>query len=204
MTVWAFDIETDVRATPHEDGRPAGLDPRVSPVTSIAVVGDDTVRVWTGDEFRILDEFHRWLMDSVDHGDVVCTWNGAAFDWPYLKARFALHRYRPFDIVSSAIVRVPKYDLLPDETEIGAVRLVRGVHVDIAYAYGAWCAQYDVRWSLKAVAAEHGLDPGDTSGADVGDLSPAELAAYNLNDADMTYRLALTQPVLEAWKDQPA
>ena len=67
MTIWAFDIETDVRATPHEDGTPAGLDPRVSAVTSIAIVGSDgSALVDTNldpeNEGALLFSFWKWTL----------------------------------------------------------------------------------------------------------------------------------------------
>lgn len=213
MTVWAFDIETDVRATPHEDGTPAGLDPRVSAVTSIAIVGSDgSARVDTNldpeNEGALLFSFWKWTTE-VPYGDTICTWNGGAFDWPYLLHRSRLTWGPCFNPIGLGLVpttRTPKYDLLPGETAVMGVRFAdvdlialpgtTGItprrHVDVAYAYQDWCADNDIPWSLKPCAEAWGHPPlAAGSGADTGDMSAAELAAYNVSDAHLTLRLAL-------------
>lgn len=222
MTVWAFDIETDVRATPHVDGTPAGLDPRVSAVTSIAIVGSDgSTRVETvlnpEHEGELLSGFWSWIL-RVPYGDTICTWNGGAFDWPYLLQRSLRKRIGPVHLGLLPTSRRPKYDLLPGETAVMGVRFSevdlitfpgaeitpRRRHVDVAYAYQNWCADNDVPWSLKACAESLGHPPlAAGTGADTGDMSAAELAAYNVSDAHLTLQLALAAGdlLLESFAD---
>ena len=209
MTIWAFDIETDVRATPHEDGTPAGLDPRVSAVTSIAIVGSNGwSRVETvlnpEHEGEPLSGFWSWII-RVPYGDTICTWNGGAFDWPYLLRRSLRKGIGPVHLELLPTHRTPKYDLLPDETAVMGVRfsevdlltfpgaeITPRRHVDVAYAYQDWCADNDIPWSLKPCAEAWGHPPLVAgAGADTGDMSAAELAAYNVSDAHLTLRLAL-------------
>lgn len=224
MTVWAFDIETDVRATPHVDGTPAGLDPRVSAVTSIAIVGSDgSARVDTNldpeYEGGLLYGFWSWIL-RVQYGDTICTWNGGAFDWPYLLQRSLRKGIGPVRLGLLPTHRRPKYDLLPGETAVMGVRFSEADlitfpgaeitprrHVDVAYAYQNWCADNDIPWSLKPCAEAWGhpaLAAG--TGADTGDMSAAELAAYNVSDAHLTLRLALAAGdlLLESFADHHA
>lgn len=228
MTIWAFDIETDVRATPHEDGTPAGLDPRVSAVTSIAIVGSDgSALVDTNldpeNEGALLFSFWKWTT-GVAYGDTICTWNGGAFDWPYLLHRSRLTWGRCFNPIIglglAPTARRPKYDLLPGETAVMGVRFSEADlitfpgaeitprrHVDVAYAYQNWCADNDIPWSLKPCAEAWGHPPlAAGAGADTGDMSAAELAAYNVSDAHLTLRLALAAGdlLLESFADHHA
>ncbi len=205
MTIWAFDIETDTSGTSLPGGPPPGLDPRVGRVTSIAVASDTHAWVLTHpDEAHLISMFSEWLLLDIAPDDIIATWNGGAFDWPYVAHRAALRNVHLPATLTAHPNRKPKYEPLPTfPAGVAAVRLGAGHHVDIAVPYKSWAARRGVRWSLKDVAAEAGF-PAMTSGtgADVGDLDPAHLAAYNLSDSWLTLRLARRiRPMLTAHAD---
>lgn len=191
MTEWAFDIETDIHATPVDPDIPAGLDPRAGRITSIAWACDHTAVVRTGSEARILAGFKFWAT-GLTPDDVVYTWNGGAFDWPYLRHRFMVNDLSPPFVLSSYDDREPKYERLP--TSDGVMRVAldsEARHVDVAWAWQRWCRDRGVRWSMKPLAEHLGITPlAAGRGSDVGDMTVTELAAYNLSDVDLTLRLA--------------
>lgn len=193
MAEWAFDIETDVHAPQVDPDIPAGLDPRAGEITSIAWASDRGATVRTGSEPRILAAFKFWL-HTLTPDDVVYTWNGGAFDWPYLRHRFQLNDLSaPFELTGYDYDdREPKYERLPTSAGVMRVALDSGAtHVDVAWAWRRWCRDRGVRWSMKPLAEHLGITPLVVGrGSDVGDMTVTELAAYNLSDVDLTLRLA--------------
>src|SRR5688500_12385793 len=80
--LYGLDIETDT----SDDG----LDPGVARVVAVGVSSVEAGDVvLTGDEAGVLTALDGHLAD-VDPG-VVVTWNGGAFDLPFLAARAAVH-----------------------------------------------------------------------------------------------------------------
>ena len=193
MTDWALDIETDVTADPYDPDIPAGLDPRAGRITSVSWGSKDIAVVMVGPEVKILTELAVWL-HHISYGDRVFTWNGGGFDWPYIAHRMRHHDLVvPFTLLPWGDERPPKYDPLPTSGGTARVEFPRGgKHVDLAWCYKQWCEEREnVRWSLKSVALKLGIPAivPDTTGADVGDMASAELAAYNLSDVDLTLRV---------------
>lgn len=75
--VYGLDIETDTSRD--------GLDPAVAPIRAVALscqAGDELFVGDEGDLLRALDAHLNWLYPGV-----VATWNGAAFDLPFLADR---------------------------------------------------------------------------------------------------------------------
>lgn len=79
LPVYGLDIETDTTLD--------GLDPARSAVVTAALSQDGVDEVFTGPEPRLLAELDDRL-GSLEPG-VVATWNGAAFDLPFLADRAA-------------------------------------------------------------------------------------------------------------------
>jgi DNA polymerase elongation subunit (family B) len=190
VSLWAFDIETDMTARPFGDGVPAGLDPRVSRVTSVAVAGPRTWVVSGGEESDLLAEFWTWLLTDVTAGDVVGSWNGGLFDWPFLLHRSTLagvHAPVGFGFRDD---REPVRGTLPTCPGVLRMILPAGVHVDCWWAYRPMAAHEGISSSLKSVAAFLGVPLlSDSRAVDTPEMTPAELAVYNLSDAYATLTL---------------
>ncbi len=77
--VYGLDIETDTTVD--------GLDPAVAAVVTVALSNPAGEEVFAGDEATMLVEFDHRLC-RLDPG-VLATWNGAAFDLPFLADRAA-------------------------------------------------------------------------------------------------------------------
>ena len=75
--VYGLDIETDTTVD--------GLDSEVAPVVTVALSLDDYDEVFSGDEPSILTRLDRRLAELTS--GVLATWNGAAFDLPFLADR---------------------------------------------------------------------------------------------------------------------
>jgi len=79
--VYGLDIETDTTEN--------GLDPRVAAVVTVALAGPGFEEVFTGREEALLADLDERI-GQLEPG-VIATWNGAAFDLPFLADRAALH-----------------------------------------------------------------------------------------------------------------
>ena len=77
--MYGLDIETDTTVD--------GLDPDVAAVVTVALSDNGRDEVFTGDETSILLELDALLSD-LEPG-IIATWNGAAFDLPFLADRAA-------------------------------------------------------------------------------------------------------------------
>ena len=79
QAVYGLDIETDTTEN--------GLDPRVAAVVTVALVGPTYEEVFTGPESQLLTDLDARLA-QLEPG-VLATWNGSAFDLPFLADRAA-------------------------------------------------------------------------------------------------------------------
>jgi hypothetical protein len=183
VPVYGLDIETDTGTD--------GLDPRVGRVLCVAVAGPDGVRVVDHpDEARLLSELDAW-MEHLPAG-VVATWNGAAFDLPYLASRARLAgvslglqlRLDP----AIALRRGP----LPGHEGAYRARWHAHRHLDTYRLFRADVGRtFGLPCSLKSVAGLVGLAPVDTDPARVHELPVPVLHAYVASDARCTRELAL-------------
>lgn len=193
LDFWALDIETD-----NSEGY--GLDPTHAQIISIALVSHAGA-VWFqaardfGQEGELLSSFGQFLIDNTV-GDLIVTWNGGAFDWPFLTTRMARHWIMPPWELTDHPTRQPKYEPLRGFDGVQSVETKFGAkHLDMAYVLDKkWAEDHNVSWSLKPVAEclgfrDHRLDMmrGETAHAE----DPHMLAAYNIHDALITLRLAL-------------
>lgn len=181
LAVYGLDIETDTTEN--------GLDPRVAAVVTVALAGPGYEEVFTGPEGRLLADVDERI-GELEPG-VLATWNGAAFDLPFLADRAALHGL-PLGLrlqhdPSITLRRAP----LPghrgayraswyDHGHLDAYRLYRG---DVGPALRISC-------SLKSIARFVGLAPIEVDRTRIHDLSNEALHAYAASDARLARILA--------------
>jgi uncharacterized protein YprB with RNaseH-like and TPR domain len=172
--VYGLDIETDTTVN--------GLDPRVAAVVTVALAGPGFEEVFTGPEAALLLDLDERL-GQLEPG-VIATWNGAAFDLPFLADRAAVHEL-PIGLRlqhdgAITLRRAP----LPghrgayragwfDHGHLDAYRLYRG---DVGPALRISC-------SLKSIARFVGLAPVEVDRTRIHDLSNEALHAYAASDA---------------------
>jgi uncharacterized protein YprB with RNaseH-like and TPR domain len=180
--LYGLDIETDTTCD--------GLDPGVARVVAVAVssaaAGDV---VLTGAEHGVLAALDAHLAE-LDPG-VLVTWNGGAFDLPFLATRagrlgldFGLEL--AWDHRGYRAGRPP----LPGHLGTYAAAWHGHVHVD---AYRAWRTLVDdgVPCGLKSVARAEGLDPVEVDDVTaLHDVPRDHLRRYVASDAALTRRLA--------------
>jgi len=174
QAVYGLDIETDTTVN--------GLDPRVAAVVTVALAATGFEEVFTGPEEQLLlDLDHR--LSRLEPG-VIATWNGAAFDLPFIADRAALHgldlglRLRHDRDLTMHRAPLPGHRgayraTWFDHGHIDAYRLYRG---DVGPALRISC-------SLKSIARFVGLSPVEVDRTRIHDLSNEALHAYAASDA---------------------
>lgn len=181
-TLYGLDIETDTSAN--------GLDPGVARIVAVAVSSAAAGEVvFTGDETGVLQALDDHLA-AADPG-VVVTWNGSAFDLPFLATRGVaagvdLGLELAWDPAAYRIGRPP----LPGHLGSYAAAWYGHAHVD---AYRAWRSllDADVPCGLKAVARSEGLDPVEVDDITaLHGVSLDELRRYVASDASLARQLA--------------
>lgn len=176
--LYGLDIETDTTVD--------GLDSRVARIVAVAVVSDSAEWVFDdADETALLVAVDR-LLESLPPG-VVVTWNGGAFDLPFIAHRAAL----------AGVATGLRLSGLERRRRDGEVRTIhRGGwhqhdHVD---AYRVWRVDlprhFQVSCSLKSVAELAGLDPVRVDVAQLHELAPADVRRYVTSDARLARELA--------------
>lgn len=178
-----LDIETDTEVD--------GLDPSVGRVLAVALVGND-------DEVTVLDAAdERSLLVELDHRlatadpAVLVTWNGAAFDLPYLASR----AHRLGIEMGLRLRHDPGLEgrHQPLAGHRGAYRATwyGHRHLDVYRVYRADVGPaLRLPCSLKSVARMVGLRPVEVDASRVHELDPLERAAYVTSDARCTAELA--------------
>jgi DNA polymerase elongation subunit (family B) len=172
--VYGLDIETDTTID--------GLDPAVAPVVTIALSNDGYDEVFSGPEHEILRDVDDRLAD-LEPG-VIATWNGAAFDLPFLADRATLHgiplglRLRP-----DAHLQLD-HEPLPGHSVAYRARWFGHGHVDAYRLYRADVGPaLRVSCSLKSIARLVGFTPIDVDRTRIHDLTHEILHAYAASDA---------------------
>lgn len=172
--VYGLDIETDTT----DDG----LDPRVAPVLTVALSLATHDETFSGRESTLLFDLATRLR-SLRPG-VLATWNGAAFDLPFLAHRAALHR---IDLglrlchdpsITSAHPPLPGLrgayrGSWHQHSHLDAYRMYKG---DVGPVLRVSC-------SLKSIARLVGLAPVEVDRTRIHDLSREALHAYASSDA---------------------
>jgi uncharacterized protein YprB with RNaseH-like and TPR domain len=172
--VYGLDIETDTTVD--------GLDPEVAAVVTVALSNDGFDEVFTGDEDTILHDLDARLA-AVAPG-VIATWNGAAFDLPFLADRAALHGVN-LGLRLRADPGIPlDHDPLPGHRAAYRARWHQHGHVDAYRLYRADVGPaLKVSCSLKSIARLVGFTPIDVDRTRIHDLSHEMLHAYAASDA---------------------
>jgi uncharacterized protein YprB with RNaseH-like and TPR domain len=172
--VYGLDIETDTRID--------GLDPARSAVLTVALSHDGYDEVFSGPEPDLLGDLDHRLA-QLEPG-VLATWNGAAFDLPFLADRAAVVGRRIGLLLRHDPSIAMRHDPLPGHpgsyraawhthAHVDAYRLYRG---DVGPALRVSC-------SLKSIARLVGLAPVEVDRSRVHDLSNEALHAYAASDA---------------------
>lgn len=179
--VYGLDIETDTSEN--------GLDPRVAAVVTVALAGPGHEEVFTGPEPEILMGVDERL-HQLEPG-VLATWNGAAFDLPFLADRAELHeldlglRLQLDPGITMHRAPLPGHE--------GAYRgaWYRHRHLDAYRVYrGDVGAALRISCSLKSIARLVGLAPVEVDRTRIHDLSNEALHAYAASDARLARVLA--------------
>ncbi|MBW3615523.1 MAG: hypothetical protein KY439_09485 [Actinobacteria bacterium] len=180
--LYGLDIETDTSAD--------GLDPGVAGVLAVALSCEETGEVvFTGGEVGILTALDAHLRDA--EPGVVVTWNGGAFDLPFLASRATAAGVRlglnlAWEPGASRAGRCP----LPGRLGTYAASWYGHRHLD---AYRAWrrLSDPDVRCGLKGVARSVGLAAVELDDVtQVHGLGLGQLRRYVASDASLARRLA--------------
>jgi DNA polymerase elongation subunit (family B) len=172
--VYGLDIETDTTVD--------GLNPDVSPVVTVALSNPAYAEVFAGREDEILYDLDERLAE-LEPG-VIATWNGAAFDLPFLADRAALH-----GIALGLRLRLDRsiamhHDPLPGHPGSYRARWHRHGHVDAYRLYRADVGtSLRVSCSLKSIARLVGLRPIEVDRTKIHDLNHEALHAYASSDA---------------------
>lgn len=177
--LYGLDIETDTSA--------GGLDPARAGVMAVALSTPDGETVFTGEEAGLLVSLDRHLA-CLDPG-VVVTWNGAAFDLPFLAER-AQRRSVRLGLTLMWDVSTPA----PHEPLPGHPGRYRGVwhghrHLDAYRAYRAFTPP-TLPCGLKATARREGLVAVEQDAAAVHLLGLDDMRRYVASDASVTRLLA--------------
>jgi len=193
--VYGLDIETDTTVD--------GLDPRVARIVAVAVAGPTEVKVFDdADEPRLLDRLDGYI--AAAEPGVITTWNGAAFDLPFLADRARRHCVPlGLELWLDPGLRV-RAGALPGH--LGAYRATwhRHVHLD---AYRVFRADVvpalGVSGGLKAIARVCGLTPIEVRTEALHELSAEQIRAYVASDARCTRELIRRRwPSAQAAVDQ--
>lgn len=179
--VYGLDIETDTSEN--------GLDPAVAAIVTIALAGPGYEEVFTGPEEQILLAVDERL-EELEPG-VVATWNGAAFDLPFIADRAELHdldlglRLQLDCRITMRRAPLPGHEgayraVWHHHRHLDAYRVYRG---DVGPALRISC-------SLKSIARFVGLAPVEVDRARIHDLSNEALHAYAASDARLARVLA--------------
>jgi uncharacterized protein YprB with RNaseH-like and TPR domain len=179
--LYGLDIETDTTAD--------GLDPGVARVVAVAVSGGGGDVVLTGPEAGVLAALDAHLAGLP--AGVLVTWNGGAFDLPFLAARARragvdLGLELAWDPAGYRPGRAP----LPGHLGTYAAAWYGHDHLD---AYRAWrtLVDADEPCGLKAVARAEGFEPVEVDDITrLHTVGPAELRRYVASDAALARQLA--------------
>lgn len=207
MTIFALDIETDT--SPLTEAEKAagftarGLDPRITPVTAVAMHAGGNSHVLHADdsadgEPALLEQVGAFMIGAGanrNSGGVLVTWNGSVFDLPFLADRARIlgvldYWYAGLDLTPDPSF-APKYDPLPGHDGGYRATWCGLPHIDIAYVDKDECLAAGVSWSLKPWAKHLGMDPVEVDRSRMHELTREELDAYVASDARITHDLAV-------------
>lgn len=179
--VYGLDIETDTTVD--------GLDPGVARILTIALSSDGVDELFTGPEPELVRELDDRLA-AMEPG-VIATWNGAAFDLPFIADRAALHGIAlglRLELDPRIVVRG---QALPGHR--GAYRGAWHAHSHLD-AYRVYRSDVGpalrISCGLKSIARYVGLPVVEVDRERIHDLTQEALHAYASSDARLARVLA--------------
>lgn len=179
--IYGLDIETDTTID--------GLDPAVSPVVAVALSTVQGDEVFAGDEPDVLGALDRRLRALVP--GVIATWNGAAFDLPFLADRAAACDLDLGLRLTADPTVVLSRGPLPGHAGAYRATWYGHRHLDAYRVYrGDVGRVLHTSCSLKAIARVVGLTPVEVDRERIHELAPAVLDAYVASDARLARILA--------------
>ena len=172
--VYGLDIETDTTID--------GLDPAVARVLTVALASPGYEETFVGPEHELLAELDERLA-QLEPG-VIATWNGAAFDLPFIADRadgYGMHLGLQLQLDPSiAMHHAP----LPGHQGAYRARWHGHDHIDAYRLYrGDVGPALRISCSLKSIARFVGLAPVEEDRTRIHDLSNEALHAYAASDA---------------------
>lgn len=180
--MYGLDIETDTTVD--------GLDPRVSPVVAVALATVAATRVIVGDEASILRSLDAEL-GALPPG-IVVTWNGSAFDLPFLHDRAAACGVPLGLSLHPDPAPHRSADALPGHECGYRARWWSHRHLDGYRVYRADVgASLGLSCGLKSMARLVGLRPVEVDRSRISELSAATLERYVASDAELARALVL-------------
>jgi DNA polymerase elongation subunit (family B) len=172
--IYGLDIETDTTID--------GLDPVVSPVVTIALSTPTVDEVFTGREPDLLAALDARLR-ALEPG-IIATWNGAAFDLPFLADRAGACGVELGLRLAVDPTVVLSHGPLPGHAGAYRASWYGHHHLDAYRVYRSDVGRVlQISCSLKAIARAVGLTPVEVDRERIHELSPAVLAAYVASDA---------------------
>lgn len=196
--IYALDIETDT------DGD-LGLDPTRGGIVNVALSTPDRTAVFDLDTIELPDPLDGSdvsrpvreaavlrALDEMLQGlppGILATWNGSAFDLPFIATRAELLGVTlTLDLVADSSI-VPKYGPLPGHETAYRASWYHHRHLDVCFAYQAFAAESGVPWNLKPVCRAFHIEMIEVDRTRIDELSLKERADYVASDAFGTRRL---------------
>lgn len=178
--IYGLDIETDTTVD--------GLDPSVSCIVAVALsTGND--ELFEGPEDELLESLDRRLAELPP--GVIATWNGSAFDLPFIADRAARWRMRlGLHLVADPRIR-HRHEPLPGHDHCYRASWFGHAHLDAYRLYRDDVGPaLRISCSLKSIARLVGLAPVEVDRERIHDLSREALHAYAASDARLARVLA--------------
>lgn len=181
LAVYGLDIETDTTVD--------GLDPAVAPIVTVALASEGFEETFVGEEHELLAELDGRIAE-LEPG-VIATWNGAAFDLPFIADRAALYGMH-LGLHLQLDPSIPlHHEPLPGHGGSYRAAWYRHTHVDAYRLYRADVGPaLRISCSLKSIARLVGLAPVEADRTRIHDLTNEALHAYAASDARLARILA--------------
>ncbi len=172
--VYGLDIETDTTEN--------GLDPGVASIVTVALASPGFEETFTGPEYELLAA----LDERIAHLEpgVLATWNGAAFDLPFIADRASLYDMHLGLQLQLDPTMPMRHEPLPGHPGAYRAGWYRHGHIDAYRLYrGDVGPSLRISCSLKSIARFVGLAPIEVDREQIHDLSNEALHAYAASDA---------------------
>jgi len=181
LPIYGLDIETDTSVD--------GLDPGVSRIVAVALSTDLCDELFDGPEDELLAGLDARLAELAP--GVVATWNGSAFDLPFIADRAARWRL-PLGLHLTPDPRIRhRHDPLPGHDHCYRAAWYGHGHLDAYRVYRDDVGPaLRISCSLKSIARFVGLAPLEVDRERIHDLSREALHAYAASDARLARILA--------------